>query len=93
MSQVNKRHSWLQFWLQLAHFDLGSRSFAVVRRSAEPPAHQAFSDFGGHRRTPSGRPGSVGVRGSSPLSSTATITPFSFEGAARGVSGTAESSA
>ena len=65
-------HFWLHFWLQLARFDLGSRSFAVVRQSGERPAQQAFSNIGERWRTPSGRPGSVGVRGSSPLSSTTT---------------------
>jgi hypothetical protein len=75
---ANHSEFWLQLWLQLAHFDLGSRSFGVVREGGEPPAHQAFSDFSGRRRTPSGRPGSVGVRGSSPLSSTPLSRPFSI---------------
>jgi len=59
VSQANDRDFWLQFWLQLGHLDLGSRSFAVVRPSSEPPAHQASSYVGGRQRTPSGRPGSV----------------------------------
>lgn len=78
LSVAKHRRGWLQLWLQLAQIDLGSRSFAAVRQCCKPPAHQAFSDFGGRRRTPSGRPGSVGVRGSSPLSSTPSIRPFSI---------------
>ena len=77
LSLANHPDFWLQLWLQLAQFDLGSCLFAVVRRSGEPPAQQAFSDSSGLRRTPSGRPGSVGVRGSSPLSSTLLTRPFS----------------
>jgi hypothetical protein len=46
-------HSWLQFWLQLAQFDLGSRSFAVVSKAGNSLLTRRFrtsADISEHRQ-------------------------------------------